>query len=235
MQYKRILLKLSGESLGSAPSGGLDPERLRSYAEEIANVAASACQLAIVMGGGNIFRGLASSEQGFDRVQGDYMGMMATVINCMAMESTLMAMGIPVCHLSAFSIDPLCEKTSAVRAIQALEGGKVVLLSGGTGNPYFTTDSAAVLRAVEIKADILLKGTRVDGIYDADPEKHPEARLYESISFKEAYEKKLKVMDLTAFTLCEENRMPLLVFNIHREGNLKRIVEGQKTGTLVHI
>ncbi|HRY33145.1 MAG TPA: UMP kinase [Bacteroidales bacterium] len=235
MQYKRILLKLSGESLGGSTSCGLDPERLKSYAEEIEGVAGSGCQLAIVMGGGNIFRGLASEGRGFDRVQGDYMGMMATVINCMAMESTLRAMGIEVCHLSAFGIDPLCEKTSATRAIRALDEGKVVLFSGGTGNPYFTTDSAAVLRAVEIKADILLKGTRVDGIFDADPEKDHHAKLYESISFKEAYEKKLKIMDLTAFTLCEENRMPLLVFNMHSKGNLKRIVEGHKTGTLVHI
>ncbi|MCX6272454.1 MAG: UMP kinase [Bacteroidetes bacterium] len=233
MQYKRVLLKLSGESLMGSKSYGIDYHRLEDYAREIETVAKTGVQIGIVIGGGNIFRGLQGEGQGFDRIQGDYMGMLATVINSMALQTALERQGLTVRHLSGLAIDPICEKVSSERAIRYLEEGKVVIISGGTGNPFFTTDTASALRAVEIKADAILKGTRVDGIYTADPEKDPTAVKYETISYSEAYEKKLNIMDLTAFTLCSENKLPIIVFNMNRPGTLLRVVSGEKEGTLV--
>lgn len=229
----RILLKLSGEALEGKLGYGIDPERLADYAGEIKQVATGKTQVAIVMGGGNIFRGLSGSADGVDRVQGDYMGMLATVINSMALQSALEKSGMKVKLLSGIAIDPLCEKMSRSRAIGYLEEGNIVLIAGGTGNPYFTTDTAAALRAVEIKADAIIKGTRVDGIYTADPEKDPKAVKYDRLNFSEAYEKNLKIMDLTAFTLCRENNLPIIVFNMNVKGNLVKLIRGEKIGTIV--
>jgi len=234
MQYKRILLKLSGESLQGDKQHGIDAARLSQYAAEIKEVAEAGVQVGIVIGGGNIFRGLKGTAEGFDRVQGDYMGMLATIINSMALQSTLQGMNIKSELLSGLPIDRICKPMSRRKAIDALEKGKVVIICGGTGNPYFTTDTAAVLRAVEIKADIILKGTRVDGIYTADPEKDKSAKKIDSITFAEAYKKELHIMDLTAFTICEENKIPLIVFDMNASGNLKKIISGQKIGTLVN-
>lgn len=234
MKYSRILLKLSGESLMGGQAYGIDPQRLGEYASQIAGVARRGCQIGVVIGGGNIFRGLQGAAKGMDRIQGDYMGMMATVINSMALQSALEKEGVKAVLLSGLAIDPVAEKMSSRRAIGYLEQGNVVIMACGTGNPFFTTDSGAALRAVEIHADVLLKGTRVDGVYTADPEKDKTAVKYRELRFAEAYEKKLKIMDLTAFTLCEENRVPIYVFDMDTPGNLAKVVEGQEIGTLVH-
>jgi len=213
---------------------GIDPQRLNEYAAEIREVSEQKVQVAIVIGGGNIFRGLKGVNDGFDRVQGDYMGMLATVINSMALQSALENIGVAAVVLSGIAIDPLCKAMSRRRALENLNKGRVVIIAAGTGNPFFTTDTAAALRAVEIKADVILKGTRVDGIYTADPEKDKNAKKFETLSFDEAYEKQLNVMDLTAFTLCKENKLPLIVFDMNEKGNLVKIVNGDKIGTLVN-
>jgi uridylate kinase len=231
--YKRILLKLSGESLEGSRSYGIDPVRLADYAAEIKAVAEKGVQVAIVIGGGNIFRGLQGTSEGMDRVQGDYMGMLATVINSMALQAALQQIDVKAKLLSGLAIDPICEAMSRRRAIEYLTEGKVVIIAAGTGNPFFTTDSASALRAIEIEADALFKGTRVDGVYTADPEKDPLAVKYDTLTFHEAYEKGLKIMDLTAFTLCQENRMPIVVFDMNAKGNLLKLIDGEKIGTVV--
>ena len=233
MKYKRVLLKLSGEALMGNQQYGIDPQRLDDYAEEIAAAVKAGAQIAIVIGGGNIFRGLQGASKGMDRIQGDYMGMLATVINSMAIQSTLQAKGVKAALLSGLYIDRIADSMSSAKAIKLLEEGYVVVIGGGTGNPFFTTDTGSALRAVEVKADIILKGTRVDGIYTADPEKDPNAKKYESITYDEAYEKNLKVMDLTAFTMCKENNMPMLVFDMNTKGNLTKVLNGEKIGTIV--
>jgi len=233
MKYKRVLLKLSGEALMGNQQYGIDPERLNDYAEEIAAAVKAGAQIAIVIGGGNIFRGLQGASKGMDRIQGDYMGMLATVINSMAIQSTLQSKGVKAALLSGLYIDRIADSMSSAKAIKLLEEGYVVVIGGGTGNPFFTTDTGSALRAVEIKADIILKGTRVDGIYTADPEKDPTATKYESITYDEAYQKNLKVMDLTAFTMCKENNMPMLVFDMNTKGNLTKVLNGEKIGTIV--
>jgi uridylate kinase len=233
MIYKRVLLKLSGESLAGDSSYGIDSDRLNQYASEIQEVYIAGVQIAIVIGGGNIFRGLKGSLGGFDRQTGDYMGMMATVINSLALQSALEKSGVKVKLMSAFKIEGLAEKANGLKAIKYLESGYLVIMSGGTGNPYFTTDTASALRAVEIKADAMLKGTRVDGVYTDDPEKNPSARKYDRLTFREAYEKDLKIMDLTAFTMCEENNIPIVVFNMNQSGNLVKLLNGEKLGTVV--
>lgn len=233
MKIKRVLLKLSGESLMGDQNYGIDPDRLSSYAKDIKKLHDKGIQIGIVIGGGNIFRGLQGASDGMDRVQGDYMGMLATVINSMALQASLKDQGLKARLLSALQIEPISESVSGPKAIEYLHNGYVVLLGGGTGNPYFTTDTAAALRAIEIKADVLLKGTRVDGVYTADPEKDKTATKYKHLSFKEAYEKNLKIMDLTAFTLCQENQLPILVFNMNTPGNLSRLIENPDMGTLV--
>ncbi len=233
MKYNRILLKLSGEALMGNQQYGFDQSRLSDYATEIKSVVTAKVQVAIVIGGGNIFRGANGTDDGIDRVQGDYMGMLATIINGMALQSALEKIGIRSKILSGIPVDPLCETMSKRKAIDYLNGGYVIILSGGTGNPYFTTDTAAALRAVEIEADALLKGTRVDGIYTADPEKDKKAVKYDTLSFIEAYEKNLKIMDLTAFTFCRENNLPVVVFNMNVPGNLIKLIKGDKIGTVV--
>jgi uridylate kinase len=233
MKYKRILLKLSGEALMGEKQFGIDHDRLSQYAAEIKEVAASGVELAIVIGGGNIFRGIQASQGGMDRVQGDYMGMLATVINSMALQSALEAMGVNTRLLSAIKMEEICEPFIRRRAVRHLEKGRVVIFGAGTGNPYFTTDTAASLRAIEIEADVILKGTRVDGIYDKDPLKNDDAVKYSTVTFSEVYEKGLNVMDLTAFTLCNENKLPIIVFDMNTSGNLKRVTEGEEVGTLV--
>lgn len=233
MKLKRILLKLSGEALQGDQQYGIDPERLLDYAKEVKAAVDEKIQVAIVIGGGNFFRGLQGTTGGIDRVQGDYMGMLATVINSMALQDAFSRLEIRSKVLSGLAIDPVCERMSSAKAIEYLDKGFVVIIAGGTGNPYFTTDSASALRALEIKADAILKGTRVDGVYSADPEKNPKAVKYDSLSFDEAYEKGLKIMDLTAFTLCRENHLPILVFNINVKGNLGKIIRGEKIGTIV--
>lgn len=233
MKYKRVLLKLSGEALMGNQQYGIDPQRLDDYAEEIAAAVKAGAQIAIVIGGGNIFRGLQGASKGMDRIQGDYMGMLATVINSMAIQSTLQAKGVKAALLSGLYIDRIADSMSSAKAIRLLEEGYVVVIGGGTGNPFFTTDTGSALRAVEVKADIILKGTRVDGIYTADPEKDPTAKKYDSITYDEAYQKNLKVMDLTAFTMCKENNMPMLVFDMNTKGNLTKVLNGEKIGTIV--
>jgi len=233
MKYKRILLKLSGEALMGSQQYGIDPVRLNEYAEEVKAAAVLGVQIAIVIGGGNIFRGLQGASKGMDRVQGDYMGMLATVINSIALQGALEDLGVKTKLVGGLAIDPIVEETSGKRVIEYLGAGKVVLISGGTGNPYFTTDSASALRAIEMKADVILKGTRVDGIYTADPEKDLTAVKFDTLTFDEAYEKKLKIMDLTAFTLCRENNLPILVFDMNMRGNLMKVVTGEKIGTVV--
>jgi uridylate kinase len=233
MKFKRILLKLSGEALQGEQQYGIDPERLTDYAKEVKAAVEQKIQVGIVIGGGNIFRGLQGTTGGTDRVQGDYMGMLATVINSMALQDALTRLGIRSKVLSGLAIDPICERMSSARAIGYLEDGFVVIIAGGTGNPYFTTDSASALRALEIRADAILKGTRVDGVYTADPEKDPKAVKYDSLTFDEAYEKGLKIMDLTAFTLCRENSLPIIVFNMNIKGNLSKIIKGEQIGTIV--
>jgi uridylate kinase len=233
MKYRRILLKLSGESLMGQQSYGIDPEQLSYFAGEIISALHKGVQVGIVIGGGNIFRGVQGSANGFDRIDGDYMGMLATIMNSLALKSELEKHGKKAIVFSGIEIQPLCSKMHSKTAQYFLEQGYVAIIAGGTGNPFFTTDSAAALRALEIKADILLKGTRVDGIYSADPEKDPGAVKYDALSFNEAYEKKLNVMDMTAFTLCQENNLPVLVFNMNTKGNLLKVVEGSNIGTIV--
>lgn len=235
MHYKRILLKLSGEALMGEKQYGIDPRRLAEYAEEIKEVVDKGIEVAIVIGGGNIFRGLAGASQGMDRVQGDHMGMLATVINGLALQSALENADIETRVQSAIKINEVSEPFIRRRAIRHLEKGRVVIFSGGTGNPYFTTDSAAVLRAIEIEADVILKGTRVDGIYTADPEKNKDATKFDSISFADVLLKGLKVMDTTAFTLSQENELPIVVFDMNKKGNLLKIVDGQNIGTVVNL
>lgn len=212
---------------------GIDPNRIKAYAEDIKTVIESGVEVAIVLGGGNIFRGLGASDQGIDRVQGDHMGMLATVINGLAMQSVLEGMGLQTRLQSAIEMDKVAEPFIRRRAVRHLEKGRVVIFGGGTGNPYFTTDTAATLRAIEIEADVILKGTRVDGIYSADPEKDKDAVRYENLTFKDVYEKGLNVMDMTAFTLSKENHLPIIVFDMNQEGNLKKVVLGESIGTLV--
>lgn len=233
MKFNRVLLKLSGESLAGKLGNGIDPDVLNGFANEIASLHKLGCQTAIVLGGGNIFRGIQGSNSGFDRVQGDYMGMLATVINSLALQEALAQIKIRAIVLSGIEVSPVCERMSRRKAIGMLEEGYVVIIAGGSGNPFFTTDSAAALRAIEIKADVLIKGTRVDGVYNADPEKDPSAIKYDHLSFAEAYEKKLHIMDLTAFTLCQENKMPVIVFNINQHNNLEKIIKGEPIGTLI--
>ena len=233
MKYNRVLLKLSGESLMGAQSYGIDPAMLKQYADDIKAVVQRGCQVAIVIGGGNIFRGLTGAAGGMDRVQGDYMGMMATLINSMALQAELEKQGLRTELLGGLAIEPICKAMSRRRAVEAMQDGRVVIIGGGTGNPFFTTDTASTLRAVEIQADVILKGTRVDGVYTADPEKDPSALKYQSLSYSEALEKKLKIMDLTAFALAEDNNLPIYVFDMNRTGNLLRVVMGEEIGTLV--
>jgi len=234
MHYKRILLKLSGEALMGSRQYGIDPNRLADYAKEIKVVVDKGVEVAIVIGGGNIFRGVAGASNGMDRVQGDYMGMLATVINGLALQSALEDNGLKTRLLTAIKMEQIAEPYIKRRAVRHLEKGRVVIFGAGTGNPYFTTDTAAVLRAIEINADVILKGTRVDGIYSADPEKNKEAFKFDNISFKEVLSKGLNVMDMTAFTLSEENNLPILVFDMNKKGNLQKVLEGQKIGTLVN-
>lgn len=235
MKYKRILLKLSGEALMGNRQYGIDNDRLKEYAEEIRKVTDLGCEVAIVIGGGNIFRGLAGAAKGMDRVQGDYMGMLATVINGMALQGALEDAGIKTRLQSAIEMDKVAEPFIKRRAVRHLEKGRVVIFGAGTGNPYFTTDTAATLRAIEIGADVILKGTRVDGIYDSDPEKNADAIKYNSLTFEEVFQKDLKVMDMTAFTLSHENKLPIIVFDMNKENNLLRLVEGESIGTLVNL
>lgn len=234
MKYKRILLKLSGEALMGDQNYGIDPTRLNQYAAEIKKAIELGVEIAIVIGGGNIYRGMQAEKTGIERAQGDHMGMLATIINGMALQSALESSGIYTRLMSAIKMDQICETYIRRRAIRHMEKGRVVIFGAGTGNPYFTTDSAASLRAVEIGADAVLKGTRVDGIYTADPEKDPNAVKYEDISFKDAISKGLNVMDMTAFTLCEENQLPIIVFDMNTQGNLLSLLSGDKVGTLVH-
>jgi uridylate kinase len=235
MRYKRILLKLSGEALMGKKGFGIDQERLMEYAKEIKSVYDAGCQVAIVIGGGNIFRGIQAEKGGMDRVHGDYMGMLATVINSMAIQSALEGLGVQTRLQSAIKMEQICEPFIRRKAVRHLEKGRVVIFGAGTGNPYFTTDTAATLRAIEIEANVILKGTRVDGIYTADPEKDPAAKKYDTIKFEEVYEKGLEVMDMTAFTLCKENHLPIIVFDMNKTGNLINLVNGEKVGTLVEM
>ena len=234
MHYKRILLKLSGEALMGNLQYGIDPERLKEYAQDIKAIIATGVQVAIVIGGGNIFRGVAGASKGMDRVQGDHMGMLATVINGLALQGALEDQGIPTRLQSAIKINEVAEPFIKRRAVRHLEKGRVVIFGGGTGNPYFTTDSAAVLRAIEINADVILKGTRVDGIYSSDPEKNADAVKFEFISFEDVLKKGLKVMDTTAFTLSQENELPIIVFDMNTRGNLMKVISGEKIGTKVN-
>lgn len=233
MKYKRILLKLSGEALMGNKGFGIDQQRLMEYAVEIKDAYDAGCQVAIVIGGGNIFRGIQAEKGGMDRVHGDYMGMLATVINSMAIQSALEGLGVQTRLQSAIKMEQICEPFIRRKAVRHLEKGRVVIFGAGTGNPYFTTDSAAALRAIEIEANVILKGTRVDGIYTADPEKDSSATKYDSISFDECYSKGLEVMDLTAFTLCKENNLPIIVFDMNKKGNLQNLLKGEKVGTIV--
>lgn len=235
MKYKRILLKLSGESLQGKQSYGHSLQVLASYARQIGQAAESGIQIGIVIGGGNIFRGLSGVSKGFDRVKGDQMGMLATVINSLALQSALEAEGVKCKVLTAIRMEPIGEYYSKAKAIEYLNEGYVVIIGGGTSNPYFSTDTASALRGIEIEVDIMLKGTRVDGIYTADPEKDPSAVKFDSITFDEVYGRGLKIMDLTAFTLCKENRLPLLVFDMDTEGNLAKVLNGEKIGTVVSV
>lgn len=232
-KYKRILLKLSGESLMGNKQYGIDADMVMQYAREIKTIVDMGVQVAIVIGGGNIFRGISAEKNGIDRVQGDYMGMLATVINSMALQSALEKTGVYTRLQSAVKMEEVCEPFIKRRAVRHLEKGRVVIFGAGTGNPYFTTDTAASLRAIEVEADVILKGTRVDGIYTADPEKDKTATKYDRLTFTEAYEKNLNVMDMTAFTLCNENKLPIVVFDMNKPGNLKKLMVGESIGTLV--
>ena len=234
MEYKRILLKLSGESLGGDAGKGIDVPNLNSYAEEIVEAVKAGHQVAIVNGGGNIFRGLSGVGEGFDRVTGDRMGMLATVINSLALRSAIRSMGVPAEVFTAINMEPVARYYTRDNAVKVLEEGGVALIAGGTGNPFFTTDSGAALRALELGCDALLKGTRVDGVYTADPEKDPTATRYEELTFTKALADHLKVMDATAFALCEQGPVPIVVFDVEKKGNLKRLLEGENIGTIVH-
>ena len=234
MKYNRILLKLSGESLMGSKQYGIDTAMVHQYAVDIKEVVESGIEVAIVIGGGNIHRGVDAEKGGMDRVQADYMGMLATVINSMALQDALEKVGVKTRLLSAIKMEQICEPFIRRRAIRHLEKGRVVIFGAGTGNPYFTTDTAASLRAIEIEADVVLKGTRVDGIYTADPEKDANAVKFEKITFTEVYDKGLNVMDMTAFTLCQENNLPIIVFDMNTRGNFKKLMEGEVIGTLVH-
>lgn len=233
MKYKRILLKLSGESLMGEKNYGIDPNMLQQYTNEIRKVKEMGVEVAIVIGGGNIFRGVQAEKSGIDRVQGDYMGMLATLINAMALQSALEQGGMYTRLMSGIKIESVCEPFIRRRAIRHLEKGRIVIFGAGIGNPYFTTDSTASLRAIEVEADVVLKGTRVDGVYTADPEKDITATKYHTISFQEVYEKNLNVMDMTAFTLCQENNLPIIVFDMNKLGNLSKLVQGEEIGTLI--
>ena len=235
MKYKRILLKLSGEALMGNKGFGIDQERLMDYAREIKAIHTAGCQIAIVIGGGNIFRGIQAEKSGMDRVHGDYMGMLATVINSMAIQSALEGLGVQTRLQSAIKMEQICEPFIRRKAVRHLEKNRVVIFGAGTGNPYFTTDTAAALRAIEIEANVILKGTRVDGIYTADPEKDKKAVKFETIKFDEVYIKGLEVMDMTAFTLCKENNLPIIVFDMNKKNNLANVVNGDKVGTLVEV
>ena len=234
MSYKRVLLKLSGEALLGEKSHGVDPKRILAYSKEIKEIVDSGIELAIVIGGGNIFRGVSGASNGIDRVQADYMGMLATVINGLALQSSLEDLKIQTRLQTAFNIEAVAEPYIKRKAVRHLEKKRVVIFSAGTGNPFFTTDSAAVLRAIEINADVILKGTRVDGIFDNDPEKNKDAVKFKQISYDDVIAKKLKVMDSTAFTLSKENKLPIIVFNMNKAGNLKKIIKGEKVGTIVN-
>ncbi|MEO9966413.1 MAG: UMP kinase [Reichenbachiella sp.] len=233
MKYKRILLKLSGEALMGDKQYGIDATRLEQYVKEIKEVKEQGVEIAIVIGGGNIFRGVQAESSGIDRVQGDYMGMLATVINAMALQSALEKAGLYTRLMSGIKIEEVCEPFIKRRAVRHLEKGRIVIFGAGIGNPYFTTDSTASLRAIEMEADVVLKGTRVDGVYTADPEKDPTATKFSKISFQDVYEKGLNVMDMTAFTLCQENNLPIIVFDMNKADNLKAIVSGEEVGTLI--
>jgi uridylate kinase len=234
MKYKRILLKLSGEALqGSSKTNNINPEVLEQYSEEIKSITNKGVEIAIVIGGGNIFRGGQAEALGIDRVQGDYMGMLATVINAMALQSALERHGMYTRLMAGIKMEQVCEPFIRRRAIRHLEKGRIVIFGAGIGNPYFTTDSTASLRAIELQADVVLKGTRVDGVYDKDPEKFSDAVRYNELTFQEAYEKSLNIMDMTAFTLCMENKLPIIVFDMNKKGNLLKIVEGGGAGTLI--
>jgi len=235
MQYKRILLKLSGEALMGKRQYGIDPERLQDYAQEIKQIIEKGVEVAIVIGGGNIFRGVAGASRGMDRVQGDHMGMLATVINGLALQSALEAEDVPTRLQSAIKMNEVAEPFIRRKAVRHLEKGRVVIFGGGTGNPYFTTDSAAVLRAIEVEADVILKGTRVDGIYTSDPEKNADATKFDFISFDDVLKKGLKVMDTTAFTLSQENELPIIVFDMNTKGNLMKVISGENIGTKVNL
>jgi uridylate kinase len=232
-KYKRVLLKLSGESLMGNKSFGLDPEVILQYAQDIKDAVAQGVQVAVVIGGGNIYRGMNEAETGIERAHGDYMGMLATVINAMAMQAMLEKIGVYTRLQTAIKMEQIAEPYIRRKAMRHLEKNRVVIFGAGTGNPYFTTDTAGVLRAIEIKADVILKGTRVDGIYTADPEKDPTATKYESISFADCISKQLKVMDMTAFTLCEENKLPIIVFDMNTPGTLAKVINGENVGTMV--
>ena len=234
MSYKRVLLKLSGEALLGEKSYGVDPKRILAYSKEIKEIVDSGIELGIVIGGGNIFRGVSGASNGIDRVQADYMGMLATVINGLALQSSLEDLKIQTRLQTAFNIEAVAEPYIKRKAVRHLEKKRVVIFSAGTGNPFFTTDSAAVLRAIEINADVILKGTRVDGIFDNDPEKSKDAVKFKQISYDDVIAKKLKVMDSTAFTLSKENKLPIIVFNMNKEGNLRKIIKGEKVGTIVN-
>ena len=233
MRFKRVLLKLSGEALLGDKNYGIDPKRLQQYATDIKTIVDKGVEVAIVIGGGNIFRGIQAADAGIDRVTGDYMGMLATLINGMALQGALESNGMITRLMSGISVEQVSESFIRRRAVRHLEKGRVVIFGAGTGNPYFTTDSAASLRAVEIEAEAVLKGTRVDGIYSEDPEKNPDATRYTEITFQEAIDKGLKVMDMTAFTLCAENKLPIIVFDMNKPGNLINLVEGKDVGTIV--
>ena len=233
-KYNRVLLKLSGESLMGEQGYGIDTKRLGEYASQIKEIAQSGVEVAIVIGGGNIFRGLSGASKGFDRVKGDQMGMLATVINSLALSSALEAAGQPARVFTAINMFPIGEHYSKWKAIEALKGGAVAILAGGTGNPFFTTDTGSALRGIEVEADVMLKGTRVDGLYTADPEKDPTATKFTEITYDEVYTRGLKVMDLTATALCKENNLPIVVFDMDTVGNLKKVIEGEPIGTLVY-
>lgn len=233
-KYKRILLKLSGESLMGDQQYGIDQSRLNDYAEQIAALVKSGTEVGIVIGGGNIFRGLSGAAKGFDRVKGDQMGMLATVINSLALNSALINAGVRSRVMTAIRMEPIGELYSKENAVDSMSKGEVIIISAGTGNPYFTTDTASALRGIEIGADVMLKGTRVDGIYSADPEKDPSATKFDSITFDEIYARNLRIMDLTATTLCKENNLPILVFNMDQKGNLQKVMAGESIGTIVH-
>lgn len=233
MKYKRILLKLSGESLQGKQGYGIDSDMLTQYCEEIKNAQSQGVEIAIVIGGGNIYRGIQGSAKGMDRVQGDYMGILATLINSLALQGELERQGVKTELLGGINMEPICKSMSRRRAQEVMSEGKVVIIGGGTGNPFFTTDTASVLRAIEIEADIILKGTRVDGVYTADPEKDKTATKYDILSFEDAISKKLKIMDLTAFALCQQNNLPIYVFDMNKKGNLQLVVKGDKIGTII--